>query len=449
MRSFIILFLLLSTLLSKGQGLRDSLINRTWLNLFGKELNYTDSSYLHGHGELAAVTFIYEIKDSLINYTYPGKSDWQSTKFEFHKDSLTLFSKHITWASHCWRLRNEGNQAHRTFFSKSHLDKYPEAFHKIQFQLAEGSILEVDSCGNVFYDAKGYGIDQLNYYGHYRGKLKKNQTSYLKETIEREDLKLKYLACQSEASMGSHSSPDKINYTTTYANFPSSRYLDDLNREGINTFDFLLEAIDFKSLEFQNFADGDSVSGVVVYKPFSNSWALIKCRPNYLTSYEEEGDTFHLYSAIVDSIFYGPKTHTSHISYDQFYFYTNTIVNENRSILIEPHEVSPNWFYRGRAFEKPANLIFLKLEWFKPFPEGYKMIARSNPFWIRSMSSVMPIFLVSPYNGLLPNPFPKYYRTRFGLPYPFIRPDFQVAFEEYVLPDWEEYLKKNRIQEEK
>lgn len=426
--------------------MRDSLVNNTWVDAFDEELNFTDSGYAHSYGKIGPVTFKYEIKDSIINYAYADGSSLKSTKPRFHKDSLVFLDEHINWANGCWRRQKQLSKSYHTFYNKRFLDKNPETFQKIKITFQEDSHLEVDSAGNIFYIAKGYGIDNLDLYGHYRGKLARNTTSTLNQIIEKEEPKLKRLSCRNSTRMSYHSTPSRVIYSTTYSDFPSSHYLDDLNKEEIKTFEFLLEAIDFSALEFQKFADGDSVAGVVLYKPTERSWKLIKCTPNYLTSYTDDEKTFYLYSASMDSIFLSKNAKSHSYAYNYFYFYSDTLLSENTAILLEPQEVSPNWFYRGRAFVKPKKMIFLKLQWFKPMAEGYRVITRSNPFWTRTVSPVKPRY-PDTYSatGLFPNPLPKPYRTKFGLPYPFLRPDFQVAFEEYVLPDWEAYLKSQKV----
>ncbi|WP_417611270.1 hypothetical protein [Owenweeksia hongkongensis] len=206
------------------------------------------------------------------------------------------------------------------------------------------------------------------------------------------------------------------------------------------------------TLTFQNYVDDDSVKGVVSLRGRWLSSFFIKCRPHYLTSYQDEAYTFYLYGADLDSVYHF-SSRFDYVSHEKLYFYTDSLIGPKlKSIGFEADEVYPAWFYRGRAFVKPDRLRFYHVTDYKYVPNGF-VFRYFNPRLSRGGMDKPPYQSVpvaeQGVHGVFPNPILVPYRIKFGLPYPFLRPHFQVAFEKYVLSDWEEYLKNQKAEKEK
>lgn len=437
MRLQLISFLFLLCSFCQGQSVADSVLSKEWRDDFNSRLYFENGDLVHEMENDTISIAQFGINDTVILLGNPSGKSWQ-VKYEYFTDSLVLYSNRFVfaWSDGCWPRIKTGNE-HWVYYSADYLNKKPFAFEKLQIKDRKG-LLEIDNDGHIFFATTSY----KNYYGHYRGKLSDNQLKKFTQLTEAEDFKIKRLACRHTFSSSTHVSPALIKYHTTSRVYITGQYLDDLKERGYKTFDFIIENVAFEKLKFQNYADGDSVAGVVIYQlPYRNS-QLFEVQPTYLTKYDDRGEEFYLYKGFIDSV-HAPDDSTTRMNYTQrpMYFYSDTLINTESNVLIETEHVGEDWFSRGRAFQKPERMIFRQHLSHKELPPNHKAVARHGRKH-KDIQSMVVRSIPQQNEGLFKNPFPKSYRTRFGLPYPFLRPPFQVAFEEYVLPDWEEYLKK-------
>lgn len=428
----------------KGQTVIDSIINTTWVDDFNVKLQFGSDSILTRSGYQVNQPKFF-INDTVIAYQYVPNTDWHQVRYEYYKDSLILRSKDLDflWFRDCYfgRGLKKNSDNHRwVYYSENYVKNKSLGFEKIQ--IIGNGFWEVDSAGNIFCNI----INRDDLYGHYRGELSEQQLQEFLDLIDREQLKIKKLACRSSSSYGTRHT---IRYRSNSKTYETSHCLGYLREMGFETFDFILDNVDVEKLQFQNYADGDSVTGVVVMPLRHRQSHLYQINPAYLGQYEEEGEKYYLYKSFVDSVCFPRDSFTlSNYADKLIYFYSDILLNSQARLLVETEGVQSHWFSRGRAFQRPQGIIFLRLISYKEFPDDYKLVVRSSyrdRVW--DFGRVYGYGYGGRENEFFPNPFPPPYRTRFGLPYPFLRPDFQEAFEEYVLPDWEEYLKNQKSEE--
>lgn len=425
----------------KGQTVIDSIINTTWVDDFNWKLEFDDNDTLTISGQWITQSQFF-INDTIIGWKHPTDTFSSMVEYKYFTDSLELYPiyGYPLWAWQCNIEDFKSNNQHWTFYREDYLDG--KSFDFVKIRMRRNGIIEVDNKGNILYEARGH----RDYYGHYRGKLSENQLEELLNLMDEEQLRItRLMTCGDSKRWGAEGPPLSLKYRINSKTYTGKGYLG-----GFKTVDFIYDNVKIDELEFQNYADGDSVKGVTIFKLNYSGLHLYEVNQTiYLGQYEDEGKKYYLYKCHVDSVCTPRDSFTlSNHSQNLMYFYSDTLLKAEKRILIETAYVENYWFNRGRAFHRPPGLIFRKLISHKEFPENYKLVVKGG---YRGREQIIPMLLryEGRENEYFPNPFPKPYRTRFGLPYPFLRPDFQVVFEEYVLPDWEEYLESQKSDKKK
>lgn len=445
MRVFYPFFLLLLSFEVYSQAHVDSILKNSWhaaiqpgLVFMGNQVKQEFSNPECGSRSNFTVTadYIY------FSLRYSGADD--SVAYQYFGDSLVLYPRNRNLYFDfipCYDLANFTHDQLKpkwVFYNGRYIKQLPLAFEKLSISQWKGGSLEIDSSGQIFYE--GHGGQQL--YGHYRGSLSSKQLKEFRYILREESLGLMRTPCCSPLFYPNRGISNWYRFSAGAYTYSSEFTSEFMSSFGFSIFTFLNSTIQPTDLTFQHYAQGDSVEGVYVYPLAVENAHLLETRLAYLGTYEDNHQQYYLYTGKIDSVHYPIDTpFEASTKNAPLFLYAEHPIDTNKRMLIESTEVSPEWFVRGRAFKKPKGLIFRKVEKASEVPEGFKVIVQNPPRYInRFLHYNLPLSLNT--NAFIENKPPNNYNTLWGIPYPFLRPDFQIAFESCVLPRWQNYLKQ-------
>jgi hypothetical protein len=441
MRKAFLFILLLFVVQLVAQDYSDSVQNKFWYSSI-----HHNAAFHPGTMQVQKGSF--RNNDHLISKNYilykPWRSqDVDSLRYTYHGDSLILYPQirrpYYEFID-CPNLYYEDHELQEewVFYSERHLKSLPLDFKTLRLSHWNKGSLEINYDGEVLYDGRGLEVEDL--YGHHRYQLNETELRRFHQLLKEESLRLKRLSCQLHSLLYSHKKTPCITYETHEQSHFIREETSNLNELGFKNFSFLDSTISLDKLEFQNFVDGDSAEGVVHYSLSAGNVDLFKTKLNFLGSYEDQDQTLYLYTGLIT-----PKYSSSDKAFEfyqnkKFYLEAEEELDTTCSMLIETLDISSLRFELGRAFHKPDELIFRRLLKHQLIPPNHKLVLdlSERRFSIITNSS----YKYQQTNAFVKRDPKKNHYTLWGIPYPFLRPDFQVAFEKYVLPDWEAYHDK-------
>jgi hypothetical protein len=363
-----------------------------------------------------------------------------SVPYHYFGDSLALYplSRHLYFSLfNCYELTNyEETQLKPEwmFYSTQHVKQKDLSFKLLQLTRWKGGFLEIDGAGNVFFEGK----DKFGPYGHFRGSLTTSELNLLKNILSKTYIQLWQMPC-CQYRLPSNQSKLRALSLRIGDNSISIKLLEGDARGILGFIDTVVKP---EELTFQLFADGDSTQGIYAYQVPAFNIHLMKSHLTYLGTYRDEGEEQHFYKASDNVLLHSlDSAAQSQVTYYPVFLISGKLLDTVNDVALETMPVSDEWFKRGRAFEKPENFLFRKVEACSSIPKGYSILLQfpqDEVFVYRQpRRSHLEEHVTSDPDS------PKKYKTKWGAPYPFLTPGFQLAFEKYVLPEWEAFQKKN------
>ncbi len=431
MKKHLIFFLSFISFTSFSQSAIDSVLAITWVAEPFEYLKFDAQNTAKLYQEL----YSYRIDEQLIHIE--NEADTISFRYRYFGDSIELTAlsgvKHLRalppkyWdkKNDMWQLLTPVQEV-RILYDSAYLYTGNIPFKQLQVSLVKGE-LTVDSSGAVYLSPRVGGYC----YGLYKAESLDDYTfQRLKAHIQ-----FAYPEVYDkvrDSYDGSVRVQVKIDKSTYYL------YKRTLERHGKKLFHFL-NAINTDDLEFITYNGIDSIIGLFFFDITPSKYLHYELKPKLLTTFFDTTEHY-IYKAAAGTV----KTHINGggVIDQPIYLCSHFPLDTNTRSIIEgnkPH----HWFLRGRAFEEPEGIILLEVMRETKIPDGHMAISKTRYEAINFTPAprVRPVVTQS---NRQKHPEVKTYYTRFGLPYPFLRPDFQVAFEEYVLPDWKEYLKSQK-----
>ncbi len=269
--------------------------------------------------------------------------------------------------------------------------------------------MQVDYLGNVFYNFQKSKI----HYGHYRDQLDSLELAKFLYYVKTEYIPALNRIYPVYSDLY-HSEMRYINRDSTSVPIRSLGY-----ESGRKFYRYLDSVVPIDSLVFQNYADGDSVEGVVIFNLRFNDELTAKGIPSYLASFENYSSEYHLYRLESDSAYYYRKA--ADIKDKPIYFISQALLTPNKklALLLDPAD---NWFLNEKRLRaKPEDLEVFELNTSEELPDGFIIHTNRSNLGFRDLKQATF------------NYGPEYiYRT-----------PFEIAFEDYILPDWEKYVKNS------